>query len=333
VGRSFTNPVVEADTVAKLRERPGARRHARNVSLKLTLIYVGFCSGYILISSRLVSEWAVGVEQLSRLEQYKGLAFILATGLLFHFFAQRLLLRLQLQELELVQRERALADAHRRALAATLASSIAHDVKNMLGVLTSGVELLGNSADPGHREVVSWMEKSIDELNSLVRRLMILGNEGLGAEFERVDLLETVRLAVEFAMTHHRIRACDIRVSGEGGIVLPVMPRRIGTMTLNLLLNAAEAMPGGGRIDVVVARTEGGGAVVEYHDAGPGVPAEVAPRLFKPFMTTKPDGTGLGLLAVSQTAEEHGGRLTYERSPRLGGACFRVTLGERPRGA
>lgn len=306
------------------------QRRARRLSLKLALVYVALCSAYVLVSSRLASEWAAGIEQLVRLEQYKGVAFILVTGGLFHLFAYRLLLRIQLREQELAQREWALAGAHRRALAATLASSIAHDVKNTLGVLASGAELLGDRNDPEKQAVTSWMQKAIDDLNVLARRLMILGNEGLGAEFEQVDVLQTVRLAVEFARTHHRIRACDIRVSGEPGILLAAMPRRIGTMTLNLLLNAAEAMPQGGRVDVVVTRTEQGGAAVEYHDAGPGVPEELVARLFEPFVTTKPDGTGLGLLAVRQTAEQHGGRLTYERSSRLGGACFRVTIRDQP---
>jgi len=100
-------------------------------------------------------------------------------------------------------------------------------------------------------------------------------------------------------------------------------------MLLNLILNAADATHGRGRIDVRLRRAEDM-AILEVNDDGPGVPAERRGAIFDAFYSSKAHGTGLGLLTVKVTAEEHGGAVEVETSD-LGGACFRVRLPrERP---
>jgi signal transduction histidine kinase len=90
---------------------------------------------------------------------------------------------------------------------------------------------------------------------------------------------------------------------------------------LNLLLNAAEATPAGGIVRVSVETAEGADATDPRHvrvcvrDGGAGVAAELRERIFQPFFTTKPGGTGLGLALAQRTAEEHGGSLTLAASP------------------
>jgi two-component system NtrC family sensor kinase len=95
----------------------------------------------------------------------------------------------------------------------------------------------------------------------------------------------------------------------------------------NLLLNAAQAMDGKGQIDVRTQRTLEGLVDVAIVDGGPGIPPEVAPRIFDAFFTTKPGGTGTGLgLAISQQIlAEHGGRLWFENNAD-GGATFHAEL-------
>jgi len=92
----------------------------------------------------------------------------------------------------------------------------------------------------------------------------------------------------------------------------------------NLLRNAAEAMGGRGAIDVDVT---GGpdGVAVAIADHGPGVAPELRDRVFEPYVTTKAEGTGLGLALVRQTVEAHGGAVTLSETPG-GGATFTVTL-------
>jgi signal transduction histidine kinase len=93
---------------------------------------------------------------------------------------------------------------------------------------------------------------------------------------------------------------------------------------LNLLRNAREAMPGGGRIDVGVA-AEGMSVVVSIRDRGGGIPEEIRARVFDPFFSTKGEGTGLGLAITRQIVEAHGGSVTCE--PRDGGGTvFKLAL-------
>ncbi|MGH2455552.1 MAG: sensor histidine kinase [Candidatus Limnocylindria bacterium] len=99
----------------------------------------------------------------------------------------------------------------------------------------------------------------------------------------------------------------------------------------NLIDNAADAMDGRGAIDIHADATDDGGVQVRICDTGPGIPAEVVPRLFEPFFTTKQPGvgTGLGLHITHAVVARHGGRIEVE--PKAGeGTCFIVTLPATP---
>ena len=99
----------------------------------------------------------------------------------------------------------------------------------------------------------------------------------------------------------------------------------------NLVLNAYEAMPGGGKLRVAVtaANSDGQrGVAVEVEDTGPGIPPELGQQIFNPFFTTKKDGVGLGLSIVSKIVDDHRGwiRLAPAQGKPGKGACFRVFL-------
>ncbi|MCB9630578.1 MAG: ATP-binding protein [Sandaracinus sp.] len=100
---------------------------------------------------------------------------------------------------------------------------------------------------------------------------------------------------------------------------------RLQQMLLNLIVNARDAMPEGGRIDVSVVATEDE-AQIRVSDRGPGIAPELLPRIFTPFFTTKgAAGTGLGLSVVRGVAEEHGGRIEVSSEPGEG-TTFTITL-------
>ena len=104
---------------------------------------------------------------------------------------------------------------------------------------------------------------------------------------------------------------------------------QFATVLVNLLLNALDAMPKGGRLEVELEAAENGGARLAVRDTGSGIPPEMAGRLFTPFATTKPTGTGLGLSLSSRILKEHGGDVTAGNRPE-GGASFVVTLPPAP---
>jgi len=113
------------------------------------------------------------------------------------------------------------------------------------------------------------------------------------------------------------------------------------TVLVNLLLNALDAMPQGGRIDVELENNapladfgerdaaSGENLRLRVCDSGPGIPPELLPRLFTPFVTSKPTGTGLGLSISRRIVEEHGGTIAASNRSE-GGTCFEITLPPAP---
>jgi signal transduction histidine kinase len=99
---------------------------------------------------------------------------------------------------------------------------------------------------------------------------------------------------------------------------------QIQQLLLNLTLNALDAMPQGGQLDVSIAPSDGRVAV-RVCDTGPGIAPEIMPRLFEPFVTGKETGVGLGLVVSRRIAQDHGGSLTADNRPE-GGACFVLQL-------
>ena len=103
-------------------------------------------------------------------------------------------------------------------------------------------------------------------------------------------------------------------------------PEQVHQVVLNLLLNAAQAMPGGGVIHLEVLNEAGAAETqIRIRDEGPGIDAEIRKKLFTPFFTTKEDGTGLGLVTSKKIVEAHGGRITLESNPGKG-SCFTIAL-------
>ena len=112
----------------------------------------------------------------------------------------------------------------------------------------------------------------------------------------------------------------DVSISADGELVRATL--------LNLLLNAAQAMAGNGRVTVHTSRHDNE-ARIQIRDTGPGIPAEIREQIFEPFFTTKARGGGLGLPIARRTAELHGGSLTLE-CPAEGGTLVTMTLPLRP---
>lgn len=294
---------------------------------RLAVAYMVLCYGYILASGWVVAQLAANAQQAAAMETAKGMAFIVLSGLLFFVFAKRVYERIQAREQDLLRNEAGLIAAERRAMAGTFASAVAHDMNNILMAADAVADELSARATLGgeRAELAGQLVKSMQDMSALSQRLMSVGKAGLGHDFAEINLHDTIAKAVEFGRTHKRVRSCRIDIVGERELKLLASPRMLSQIVLNLLLNAADATAGHGHIEIRIARYGERGSSIEFHDDGPGVPADMVTRLFTPFLTTKPDGTGLGLLSVRSAAQQHGGDVVYAPSP-LGGACFRVTL-------
>jgi signal transduction histidine kinase len=195
----------------------------------------------------------------------------------------------------------------------------------MLGVALAYEESLKQQMSPdGDNLAIACLGKAIHELSALATRLMKLGRTGTGEPLHVLNLSNLCRETINLALTHEKLRACRVTTHVEERISIRGDACLLGRMLINLILNAAEATAGAGRIEVRLRR-EGRQVHVEVHDSGSGVPAELRQTIFEPFYSTKSTGNGLGLLSVKAGAIEHGGTVEVTESD-LGGACFRVSI-------
>lgn len=200
------------------------------------------------------------------------------------------------------------------------ARRVAHEMRNPLTPIRLAVAQLAGSAAPSQQEAIEVLRAESGRLEQLAREFTEFGRlpEGPAAPVDLAELLtELVRASIPPTM--QAALALQPGLPTLSGHHDPLR-RAFG----NILRNAVEACDGAGRLDVA-ARAEGDGVRVEIRDHGPGVPAEVAGRLFDPYVTFKAGGTGLGLALARQTIEMHRGTIAVEDTPG-GGATFVVRI-------
>jgi len=305
----------------------------------LALAYVLSCSAYIWLSSTVAAEAVADVLALRRIELVKGLAFVAVTGLGFWGVVYALLRRTARQAGVIVGQQRSLDLSQRRDLAGLVAASVAHDVNNVLTVMGGALDDAAAAADdPVVRgEALGRLEDAVRQLRGMAGRLQRLGRGRLESERKPLDLSEEGRAAVRLLEPHARARGCALRARIAPGVWVEGSRVLLDEVILNLVLNAVAAAGAGGRVEVRVAPAPDGGALLEVHDDGPGIPPELRESVFEAYRrgdaegstpgraedSREPAGLGLGLFSVRLCAERHGARAEVDSSP-LGGACLRV---------
>jgi two-component system sensor histidine kinase AtoS len=213
-----------------------------------------------------------------------------------------------------------------------LASGIAHQIRNPLAGIRSTVQGLQRKLAPAAREWdrLQRVLAEIDRINNLIKSLLDFARpKATALEIIEIDsLLDEVLGLIGPAMDRAGVTA--ERETDAPRVRLRADRRRLQEAFLNVLLNAVQAMPQGGTVRVRTCLEGDGGdgpltVAIQIGDTGPGVPPERAERIFQPFYTTRPDGTGLGLAVVRQIVEEHGGSVAVRSTPGEG-ATFIVRL-------
>jgi two-component system sensor histidine kinase HydH len=210
-----------------------------------------------------------------------------------------------------------------------MAAVVAHEVRNPLAGIKGAMQILmarRQEGDPD-RLIMRDVVARIDSLGDLVNDLMVFARPH-PPQPATFPLRPVVLEAVDALRRDPTASALDVTVEGED-MTLEADPQLIRAALLNLLLNAAQAMDGRGRITVSIAR-RGNQCAIEIVDTGPGVPPELHDRVFEPFFTTKARGGGLGLPIARRTAELHGGSLMLNLAD-AGGARFTLVLPCRDR--
>jgi len=209
-----------------------------------------------------------------------------------------------------------------------MAATLAHEIRNPVAALAGALDLLESEEDPIDRaEVLAMARERLTQLSRLLEKTLTLARP-IGGPTEVVDLDDVIASAVSTLSFDPRFAEVEMRVHPHAGrIPVRALQGPLLQALTNLILNAGQAVNGKGRIDIRVS-TDSRRAVIRVQDDGPGIPQEKRLEIFKPFYTTKPSGTGLGLAEVRRAMEAIGGAVLVEDVEV--GACFRLELPRAP---
>ena len=220
--------------------------------------------------------------------------------------------------------ERRARHAERLAELGTLTGGLAHEIKNPLSTVQLNLQLLEEDlrADhPGLTRVLNRLATVRNETSRLRETLDDFLRYAGRLELDRkpTELNRLLEELVDFFTPQAQVQRIQLRLrKSEQPVTAQVDPRLIKQAVLNLMLNACQAMPGGGELMLSVARNGSSDALIDVVDTGPGVPPEVAERIFTAYYSTKKGGTGLGLPMSKRIAQEHGGDLSVRTEPGKG---------------
>ncbi len=224
----------------------------------------------------------------------------------------------------------------RLAVVGQLSSYLAHEIRNPLTSIKMNLQRLERSARSGRIpadccDAVGISLKEVDRLAGSVTSILQLGRADQGPR-DAVSLHRVIEDAAELLSGEFQRARIEVNVELDASAdrVVAVLGQLKGVF-LNLMMNALEAQPHGGRLDVrseLQTAPDGGPVVaIRIRDSGGGVPAAVRDRIFEPFFTTKPTGSGIGLAVVARTLRDSGGDIYLEDLPITEkGAEFVVTL-------
>jgi signal transduction histidine kinase len=209
-----------------------------------------------------------------------------------------------------------------------MAAVVAHEVRNPLAGIKGAVQVLMSrrAAGDGEIPVMRDIVGRIDSLSELINDLMIYARPR-PPRLSHIELRPLISDAVTIVRRDPAAQSIDIGIEGDD-VSASVDNELIRATLLNLMLNAAQAMAGHGRIAVKLGKS-GDFAVIEVRDTGPGIPPDIRNQVFEPFFTTKARGGGLGLPIARRTAELHGGSLALE-CPDGGGTVVTMRLPVSP---
>jgi len=225
--------------------------------------------------------------------------------------------------------------SERLAYRINLGSGLAHEIRNPLNSMSMNLQMLeeelqGVSALEGgdHLDMLRSMRGEIKRIAKLIDDFLDYARPAM-PNFEVKDLNEVLNATARFLQADFRQSEVELVLDLE-----PLLPSveldegQLRQALLNILGNARQVVPAGGKVTLGSRAGIGGEVVIEVADTGPGIPAEMVERIFEPFFSKRAGGTGLGLAIARQMVENHRGRIEVDSEPGRG-TTFRIRLPRR----
>ncbi|MEO0246568.1 MAG: GAF domain-containing sensor histidine kinase [candidate division WOR-3 bacterium] len=228
---------------------------------------------------------------------------------------------------QIEEKDRMILELQRKAIYQELIFKLSHEIKNPLTVLGGVVSILREEIPPDHklRIYVDTIMNSVIKMESILKQTIEGMKNQLDTKRERTNLAELIMEKIKEHEGFLKSRNIAIEFTPCGDIPDLLLPKsQLSEVFEYIIINAIEAMPGGGKIEIWMER-EKGGVSIFIKDYGVGIPPEILPHIFDPFFTTKKEGYGLGLYNAKQILLGLGGDI--ECTSELGkGTVFKIFI-------
>lgn len=276
------------------------------------------------------------------LEQYLEIVLYNVIGCLTGFLAQRerqqklryqkaaetlenSYMKLREQADQIIEIEEQLRRADRLSALGELSAGMAHEIRNPLGSIKGTAEILrdGVAADDPKLEFAEILIREVDRLNRVLEDFLRFARP-MPVEHGRFSLRAVVHDVLDLTRQQASRNHVEVHIALDEDVEIPGHGEQIKQTLLNLVLNALQAMPGGGRLEISSKKLHNE-IRIKVSDNGPGIALEDRERIFNPFVTTRDGGTGLGLAITQRIVRGHDGHILLDSAPGQG-ASFTVCL-------
>ncbi|CAH2716546.1 Sporulation kinase E [Neobacillus rhizosphaerae] len=206
-----------------------------------------------------------------------------------------------------------------------LAAGIAHEIRNPMTALKGFIQLLEGSITKDHSMYYQVITTELQRIDSIINEFLILAKPQ-AIRFQEKDINQIMKETVDLLTAQAVLY--NVQFVTEYNEQLPAIycePNQLKKVFINLIKNAIEVMPGGGKITISVKKAVNKRIIITIEDEGSGIPEEMIKRLGEPFYTTKDRGTGLGLMVSYRIIDEHKGTIKV-KSEEGKGTIFQITL-------
>ncbi|MBM7856151.1 signal transduction histidine kinase [Desulfohalotomaculum tongense] len=207
-----------------------------------------------------------------------------------------------------------------------LATGVAHELRNPIGIIKTLVELMKDeySQLSGIDEYTSAIDEQINRQNMVIQELLDFGRPD-NFTMKECSINDSLKGVLSFSSAMLRKQKIKVELDLQENLPkIPADTEKLKQVFVNLIINAAEAMPGGGQLKISTGLSNDS-IIIKFIDTGTGIPPEEISRIFDPFYTTKSNGTGLGLSICYQTIQLHNGSIEVKSTPGRGTA-FNIKL-------